>query len=156
MAKVHYIIAADPGAKGALCALGSDKSIAFIDYTENTLELATWLETYPPIDTKMAAVEDVHSIFGMSAKSNFVFGKNTGIIHGLLRGLGYSLDLVQPKVWQKAIGVKAKGKDIKKEVASIVTRLYPSCEIYTPRKRLLDGRSDALALAHYIATKYTF
>lgn len=155
MPKRAYVIAADPGAKGAICALSSDKSIAFIDYTENTLELADWLKSYLPTDVKMAAVEDVHSIFGMSARSNFTFGKNTGILHGLLRGFGYSLDLIQPKVWQKAIGVKTKGKDIKKEVASIVTRLYPSCEIYTSRKRLLDGRSDALALAHYLSIKYS-
>ena len=155
MSKKVYVIAADPGAKGAICALGSDKSIAFIDYTENTLELAKWLENYSPTNVKMAAIEDVHSISGMSAKSNFIFGKNTGILHGLLRGLGYSLDLVQPKVWQKTIGVKTKGKDIKKEVASIITRLYPFCEIYTPRKRLLDGRSDALALAHHLSIKYS-
>ena len=156
MPPVRYILGLDPGANGSICALGSDKSLAFIDYTENTLELATWLAQYPPTQVKMAMIENVHSIFGTSAKSNFIFGFNTGILHGLLRGLGYSLDLVQPKIWQKELGVTAKGKDIKKDVASIVTRLYPSCDIYTPRKRLLDGRSDAAAVAHYTSLKYPF
>ena len=49
---------------------------------------------------------------------------------------------------------KAKGKDIKKDVANICQRLYPTAEIYTPKGRLMDGRSDALMIAHYCMIHY--
>jgi len=158
-------IGIDPGAKGALCALSETGLISFIDYTEETGELAKWL--MPFIEhhkIEMISVEDVHSIFGASAKSNFNFGRNVGIIHGLIRGLNLPLNLVKPKEWQKEVGVKPAlrtkpgetkvKRDIKKDVASIARRLYPGCDIYTPRGRLLDGRSDALMVAHYTKLRY--
>jgi len=61
---------------------------------------------------------------------------------------------VQPKKWQKTIGVTKKGKEIKKEVASICSRLYPDAEIYGPKGGLLDGKSDALMIAHYAFLNY--
>ena len=154
---MKVFVAIDPGAKGSLCALSETGLISFMDYTEEVHKMSEWLKTFvddEKIEIVMITIEDVHSIFGVSAKSNFNFGKNVGILHGLIRGMGLPLDLVKPKIWQKAVGVTAKGKEIKKDVASIARRLYPDCDIYTPRKRLLDGRSDALCLAHYSRTKY--
>ena len=57
-------------------------------------------------------------------------------------------------MWQKSIGVKAKGKAIKKDVADICSRLYPLVDIYGPRGGLQDGLSDALMIAHYNYLKY--
>ena len=53
------------------------------------------------------------------------------------------------KIWQKYIGVTAKGKDIKKQISEIALKLYPTANIYGKRGGLLDGRSDALMIAHY-------
>jgi len=94
-------------------------------------------------------IEDVHSIFGTSAKSNFNFGFNTGLITGIARSSGATVDLVTPKKWQKHIGVKTKGNAIKKEVAEICNRLYPHISVKGPRGGLLDGLSDSLMIAHY-------
>lgn len=149
-------LSADPGSKGSLCAMSEEGDIIFKDYTEDIAILANWLEDLKTShDIQMCMIEDVHSIFGVSAKSNFNFGKNVGILHGLIRGMKLPLDLVQPKKWQKELGCKAKGKDLKKEVAMICRRLYPECDIYGPKGGLLDGRADALAIAHYLRKTYT-
>ena len=149
-------IGIDPGSKGSLCAMSEDSGILFIDYTEDIPVLASWLSAIDDRYTiQMCMIEDVHSIYGVSAKSNFNFGKNVGILHGLIRGLKLPLDLVQPKKWQKEFGCKTKGKDLKKEIASICRRLYPECDIYGPKGGLLDGRSDALGIAHYLRKTYT-
>lgn len=150
-------IGCDPGMKGAICALGENRNIIFKDYTENTLDIARWLEDVKDShEIQMCMIEDVHSIFGASAKSNFNFGKNTGILHGVIRALALPLDLIQPKKWQKAIGTKKKsGPELKKEIGSIAQRLYPTAELHTPRGRLLDGRADALMIAHYCKLQYT-
>jgi len=99
-------------------------------------------------------IEDVHSIFGTSAKSNFNFGFNTGLVTGISQSTGASIDKITPKKWQAHVGVKQKGKKIKKEVADICDRLYPKVNIRGARGGLLDGLSDSLMIAHYASHKY--
>ena len=94
-------------------------------------------------------IEDVKSLFGMSAKSNFSFGYNVGVVNTLALASEVAVDNVMPKKWQKHVGVRAKGKDIKKDVASICDRLYPHVSIRGPKGGLQDGKSDALMIAHY-------
>lgn len=104
---------------------------------------------------RIIMIEDVHSILGMSAKSNFSFGRNVEKVNLISAMAKVSVDLVQPKKWQKFIGVKEKGPAIKKEVASIAARLYPTASLFGPKGGLLDGRSDALMIAHYAAYNRT-
>ena len=73
-------------------------------------------------------IEDVHSIFGSSAKSTFAFGFNKGYLVGLLAANQIPYTLVQPKEWQREMwgnsdmvvtykDVTIKGKKVsKKEV----------------------------------------
>ena len=141
----------DPGSNGALCMLDSQDSayIALLDLKTATVwDIYHELFTYQP---DFIWIEDVHSMFGMSAKSNFTFGRNLGSIHAIaeINCFGRTPNTVAPKVWQKSIGVTAKGKWIKKEVAQIATKLYPAANIHGKRGGLLDGRSDALMIAHY-------
>ena len=149
----------DPGAKGAYCLLDSKSG--------STRFYLTPGGKYPPgvifqhmqadgahlVDA--AAIEDVHSLFGMSAKSNFSFGGNVQAAATLLDILMYpNTDLVQkvqPKVWQKAVGITVKGKEIKQAVADLAHTLYPNAALYGPKGGLMDGRADALMIAHYLS-----
>ena len=152
---MNAYIGIDPGKKGAMCALLDDGTMQIKDFDENIQTMMDWLiDIKSSHNVEMCMIEDVHSIFGTSAKSNFNFGFNTGIMHGMIRGLGLPLDLVQPKAWQKFVGIKSKGKEIKKDVANTCERLYPSCDIRGARGGLLDGRSDALMISHYCKLKY--
>ena len=144
-------IACDPGAKGSICLLVPDTNkIMFIDNTAIPMDIATWIQlAKKEYIIYTAMIEKVHAIQGTSAGSNFKFGYNTGLITGVIQTLGLGLEQITPKQWQKYIGVKSKGSAIKKEVAAICERLYPGAEIRGPRGGLLDGRSDALMIAHY-------
>ena len=141
----------DPGSNGAIAVLDSTNpdSVALLDLNKCSIYDATkWLH-----NQKIESIwlESVHSLYGMSAKSNFGFGRNFGIALAIAK-VGTSdgpIHQVTPKIWQKFAGVTAKGKDIKKQVAEIATRLYPAANIYGKRGGLLDGRSDALMIAHY-------
>ena len=141
----------DPGASGAMCVLDSQDPahIALLDLKKHSIyDSAQWLH-----DQKVDIVwiEDVHSLFGMSAKSNFGFGRNFGIAFAIAK-VGTSdgsIQQVTPKIWQKYVGVTVKGKAIKQEVANIAQTIYPSAVIHGPQGGLLDGRSDALMIAHY-------
>ena len=143
----------DPGSNGAICVLDRNDStyIAFCDLKKSTTyDIAIWL-----FDQQVTYIwiEDIHSLYGMSAKSNFNFGKNLGVVTTISeiisKGDNSKIHTVTPKIWQQYIGVTKKGKHIKKNVAEIAKKLYPNVEIHGKRGGLLDGRSDACMVAYY-------
>jgi len=146
----------DPGSKGALCLLVPvTKQIAFKPTTDKPAELLRWFQQIRgQYELRVIMIEDVHSIYGTSAKSNFNFGYNVGTVNTIAQCTGLSVDRITPKKWQSAVGVKKKGKLIKTEVATICERLYPTVNIRGARGGLLDGLSDALMIAHYAYLTY--
>lgn len=44
--------------------------------------------------------------------------------------------------------------DKKKTVAAKALQLYPDAELHGPKGGLLDGRADALMIAHFLTIKY--
>lgn len=149
----QLFIGIDPGASGSICLLDPlRKQTAFMDTTRPFREIVDWLlQAKDEGLMRFALLEEVHSIPKMSAKSNFTFGRNYQLMHCALMAANYPYDLVQPKKWQKAIGVPVKtrgGAAMKKAVLGIAERLYPEAELYGPKGGHLDGRSDALMIAH--------
>jgi len=151
----------DPGAKGSFCLLDPIRKTMEFKPTP-TLDVTAaviydWLMNYKP-HIHMIGVEEVHAIFGTSAKSNFSFGFNVGQVRTIASMTGIGVDLVQPKVWQKGCGItfkkgmKAPAK--KQLIAATALRLYPSAPLYGPQGGLLDGRADALMIAHHLSLKY--
>ena len=141
----------DPGSNGVIAVLDSlnPDSVTLLDLAKVTaFDASQWLHKQK-LDSVW--IEDVHSLFGMSAKSNFSFGRNVGIATTIaeIATHGQVIKTVTPKIWQKFIGVTAKGKWVKKEVAQIAKKLYPAAIIHGKRGGLLDGRSDALMIAYY-------
>lgn len=157
MVKDDVYIGIDPGAKGAICALlAKHNKVSFRNTTDDPLDLLTWFNALnTEFNLRIIMIEDVHSIHGMSANSNFQFGWNVGEMNLLAKMSKVMHDRVTPKKWQKFVGVKEKGKAIKQEVAEIAKRLYPNAQLHGPKGGLLDGRSDALMIAHYAAYNRT-
>ena len=140
-------VAIDPGQNGCTLCLPSGGDVYLLDHKKmDSNGLYTFLEGCNPA---RIFIEDVHSLYGMSAKSNFRFGYNLGMVTAICELMDAPIIRVQPKIWQQAVGVTAKGKGIKKDVAKICKQLYPDAPIYGKRGGLLDGRSDALMIAHY-------
>lgn len=149
----QLFIGIDPGAKGSICLLDPvSQDMAFCSTDQPIIKLVEWFERAKKEgNIRYACIEDVHSMYGMSAKSNFNFGRNLQLLHDAIEVARLPKDMVQPKKWQKLVGLKQglKSKEIKKAVATIATNLYPSAPLYGPKGGLLDGKSDALMIAHY-------
>jgi hypothetical protein len=149
----------DPGTSGAICILSPWTSETLFYDTPGGKQppgnLCIELAYYAPT-INVAAIEDVHSLYGMSAKSNFNFGRNVGMVTEAIETAlaiqdnAVKLTKVQPKIWQKEVGITAKGKAIKQAVADLAHTLYPKARLYGPRGGLLDGRADALMIAHWL------
>ena len=157
------VLGVDPGAQGALCLLDTfDGSCEYFStpktkwLTATTRALHQWLAISESI--AYIAIEDVHSMGGMSAKSNFQFGRNLGFLEAIMHLSCNIIEYVQPKIWQEAVGIKfprgLKPKEKKIFTSKRVLELYPEASIYGPKGGLLDGRADALMIAHYLELKY--
>ncbi len=156
-------VGVDPGDKGAYCLLiPSTKQVAFMSTTMKPLETLEWFQTIQKeFHLVVTQIEDVHSLHGMSAKSNFSFGGNVRQVNIIPAIAQSPIAHVTPKVWQKHIGVKpiktgtvGRTKIIKNSIAEICERLYPSVNIRGPRGGLHDGYSDALMIAHYASQTF--
>ena len=114
-------------------------------------------------------IEDVHAVYGSSAKATFAFGFNKGYLIGLLAANQIPYTLVAPKEWQKEMWsnsdmvvsykeVTIKGKKTtKKEVNTKQTsincakRLFPKIDLRKSEraKKVDDNKVDSILLCEY-------
>jgi hypothetical protein len=83
-----------------------------------------------------------------NASRAFEFGRNYGFLLGMIRVLGWRVEMVTPQKWQKAVGAGARstyGEKWKNHLKDMACRLYPN-----NKPTLLT--SDALLILEY-ATK---
>jgi hypothetical protein len=156
-------IGIDPGKQGAFCFL--DPSIDHVNFISlnpdkhSARDIVATIEVAREVaDDCVIALELVHSLGGMSAKSNFTFGGMFWRARTILEMLDMNFELVTPKDWQQSVGVPAKkdrdpDDELKMIVSRMAHRIYPSANLWGPRGGLMDGRSDALMIAHYLRLK---
>lgn len=105
-------VGVDPGKNGALTAMdmaGNSKRWIMpllgdkIDAKGLYDLMMTLKEKYSPV----VIIEDVHSIFGTSASSNFTFGFVCGVIEAVVIAHSFKLIKVAPKTWQKEIWINS-------------------------------------------------
>ena len=114
-------------------------------------------------------MEEVHAIFGSSAKATFSFGEIFGLLKGIIIASELPYNLVQPKTWQKDIWSNADVVHEYKKVAKngeVVTRIvintkatsiiaarriFPNTDLRkTPRsKNADDNKVDSLLIAEF-------
>lgn len=165
-------ITADPGAKGAIVATEKGKMVKKImmplkdDGSVDTHEISLFIAGVLLINRDfkvIGAIEEIHSLHGMSAKSNFNFGRN---FQAVISAFDVSLknwEFVKAKEWQKEIFgdmeviLNKKGKkDTKAMSIKRATELFPDADL-TPTERAKkpsDGIADALCMAEYLRRKY--
>jgi hypothetical protein len=158
-----WVIGVDPGRKGALCLLSSAGDIQFIDMPQTPEECVRVFKLVYRLEPDLVFIEDVHSLFGMSAKSNFQFGGWVKMINTILEMAVHPVESVieriQPKAWQKEIGIIYAPKTptkLKKTLASeYALKIEPrlAAHFFGPRGGLLDGRVDAFLIAKVAANR---
>ena len=156
-------IGIDPGNKGFI-SVQKDSKFEFISIAEHDLyELSDELSRiFNESDGGIACVmEDVHAIFGSSAKSTFEFGFNKGYLIGLLCANKIPYTLIAPKEWQKCIWTDSdkvykhtgdkKVVDTKNTSINACKRLFPTID----RKRNSkcknddDNKVDSILMSEY-------
>jgi len=138
------ILGVDPGVNGAIAYLfypnreirlldipsiaikksGRSRKISKIDVRSLVQSLAFLKKT----DTRIAYIEDVHSMPKQGVSSSFTFGETKGILIGVLAALGCSYRLVSPNIWKKHFALSSDKKDVLFRARS----LYPDLNITRP------------------------
>ena len=170
-------IGIDPGASGFVSVMYSNGVKDFFSIKDNDVrEIVDFLRGV--IDQSqgdcMCCMEEVHAIFGASARTTFAFGKICGLLEGILVSLGIPYHLVQPKEWQglvwinqdKEYTVKTKAKkdrkgvdkvrsvrkiDTKKTSLNAGKRLFPHVDFKRNGKCKSDddNKCDSLLICEY-------
>lgn len=163
-------IGIDPGKQGGIAILSETPPIVsimpLIAKTEIDVQyIMSLLFGYKNVHV---VIEDVHSIFNMSAASNFEFGFGCGMLYSTLKISGVPFTKVAPKTWQKEMwtGVKPveiltkeKKKDgspkykIDTKATSLlaVKRIFPNIDLRASERceKDHDGIVDALLMAEF-------
>lgn len=164
----------DPGKNGGIALLSDTDCImvaAMPTNKENEIvcsELANLLK-----DADFVILEDVHSIFGMSAQSNFQFGRVLGIVEGVLGALNKDYIKIAPKIWQKEVWgnitpignttgkILKSGKphikvDTKATSLIVAQQLFPDVNLLATKRSKVphDGIVDSLLIAEYCRRKF--
>lgn len=170
----------DPGSKGFIVTQ-CNGNFSFYSIADNDLYqlseiMAKIRNTYSSL---VCVIEDVHSIYGSSAKATFNFGFNKGYLIGLLAANKIPYVLVQPKTWQKEIWLNSdmvinykkikvvdkktkeekeitrKEVDTKNTSINAAKRLFPHIDFRKSErcKNLDDNKVDATLMSEYARRK---
>ena len=164
----------DVGSKGFI-TLNTGDGYEFYSIEDNDLYQLSNIfsdikNRYPNV---VCAIEQIHAIFGSSAKATFSFGEINGVLKGLLIANKIPYHLIPPKTWQKEIWdnkdyvvtyktIKVKDKEIsKKDVNTKQTslnaakRIFPSVDLRknTRCKNADDNKCDSLLICEYARRK---
>ena len=158
------IIAVDPGSKGFFCVWDTQtdkrRYVSIADC--NKAEIAAFLRDCASDAPCVAVMEEVHAIFGSSARATFSFGEIFGFLQGLFVAYNIPYILVPPKEWQKEIWtnydkVFKSGKTIDTKKTSIMAamRLFPDIDFRRTQscKVIDDNKVDATLIAEYARRK---
>lgn len=168
----------DPGKKGFITFLSEggevieyvplleDPNSKYIDFTH--LRKIFKEVTADPDKKIRCVIEDVHSIPGSSAQSNFNFGYIVGALEELLKSFEIPFTKVAPKTWQKEMwqGVALKKKlsstgktqvnDTKAMSLEAAKRLFPREDFRRTTRATNpdDNKVDSLLMAEYCRRKF--
>lgn len=162
----------DPGiSAGAISLIQNDfiRSWVLPKAKEGGLNLDELCEIISEIETNYKPIwliEDIHSIFGSSAKSMFNMAKGVGHLEGILNCSVENWRRIQPKEWQKKVWIlsdivfkdpnaKRLVKDTKATSLNAVERLFPNeeliygvNEVRGRRTKKHEGIIDSLLIAY--------
>lgn len=156
----------DVGGKGFIT---TQKEGAFCHYSIEDNDYYQLSEIMADIRSNNAeivcVIEDVHALYGSSAKSTFSFGFCKGYLIGLLAAHRIPYHLIPPKEWQKEIWSNAdkeyksdggkKSVDTKATSINACKRIFPTLDLRKNDrcKKIDDNKVDSILMSEYARRK---
>lgn len=118
------IVGVDPGKSGGIAVNRDGVIVAVLKMPQTPHDLHEELSMVVRVyQSPVFFVEKVHSMPGQGVASSFSFGRQLGLIEGVIASLSVPMHFVTPQAWQKALSCQTGGdKNITKAAAQ---RLWP-------------------------------
>lgn len=141
----------DPGANGGMALLSDSGYVLFASKFPETHRdlwdvLDCWVREYADSRKWHCLIEKVASSPQMGVVSAFTFGKNYGVLLGLLTASGIPFEYVYPSKWQKHFGCQSGRKNFKGGDKNVTKR--KAQELF-PGEKITHAVADALLIAEY-------
>ncbi|MDD2657775.1 MAG: hypothetical protein PHD04_03920 [Candidatus Pacebacteria bacterium] len=133
------VVGIDPGINGGIAFHFQTGNIEAYKMPETERDISDLLESTGE-DSPIVFLESVHSMPGQGVSSSFKFGRNYGLLRGIVIALHYPLHDVSPQKWQRALSCLSKGdKNVTKAKAQ---QLFPNLKI-------THSIADAVLISYY-------
>ena len=147
----------DPGQSGAIAILRAYMSMDLIVYDMPLVKIKKIVDAnklarmimIKPSNYLTAIIEDVHAMPGQGVSSMFNFGRNLGVVEGVLGTLDVKTIYTKPSVWKTVMGL-SRDKNLSREMAM---EKFPRYKNLFSRKKD-DGRAEAALLALFGAKHF--
>jgi hypothetical protein len=171
----RYYVGIDIGKKGFIVIQKQEEKIFYSLLEHNMKEIYQYLKEIKEKSkgNLIAVFEDVHALFGSSAKGTFEFGMQKGYMIGYLIALEIPYVAVSPKEWQKEVWIASdmvfktsarislktkkpvKIVDTKTTSIKAAFRLFPCTDFKRTAKCKMvdDNKVDALLMSEYARRK---
>lgn len=146
-------IGIDPGKSGALAVMYIDEDNKPFRVRVVPFEECAYRELLAAcVDSRVVCcLEKVGAMPGQGVVSMFNFGRNLGLIEGMLQAYKIPYQLVPPQTWKKEFSLSSD----KQSSIDVCKRLFPDINLLaTPRSRKeSDGMAEAILMAEYARRK---
>lgn len=154
--RLGHFIGVDPGMGGGIACVRSDGALEWcvpMPVIGKAIDVRALASLIAGGEGSTVGVEACHSMPAQGVASSFRFGKNCGIVEGVVGTLGLPLVMVTPQAWQKVMhaGIE-RSLDPKQRSLLVATRLFPQ-QRFLPTSRSTkphDGLVDASLIARYL------
>ncbi len=138
----------DPGMSGGIAIVrrGSTEAMK-MPQTETDINAAFSNDDH---DIDFAVIEKVHSMPDQGVSSSFKFGMNYGFLRAMLIAHKIPFEEVNPRDWQKALGIPPRQKKPTEEShVDFKNRLKARAQQLFPYQRVTLATCDALLIAEF-------
>ena len=160
-------IGIDPGQAGglvALCVSAKGSEVNAVSMPDTERQVWEWIAENSPArfaPNSYAVIEKVHSMPEQGVVSSFKFGMGYGALRMALTAACIPFEEVDPRTWQKALGVAPRKKEetkpqFKLRLLKLAQQLFPSLPLWSEKraKGKMLAVSDALLIAYYCERKH--
>lgn len=150
---MRQLIAIDPGASGGLVFVDDKGKFGSFAMPDNETEIVELLRPGATLGSQAPKIylEALVKYTGrnMPSSSMAVYAGNQGFVKGVAKAFGYTVIEVQPKAWQKAIGI-VRPKKTKQDAWKRMLKAKAQ-EIF-PKQHITLKTADAFLIMHAVVS----
>ncbi len=146
MKRKYSYVGIDPGKNGGIAIFWGDGSIdayRFPKKQELLVNIIEKIKKHCRIEKYNCkwVIEDVHALYGSSAKATFSFGRNLGYWEGVLSSKRIKWSKISPKVWQSKYTLSKEKKNRKNELKALAQKMV--------KFKVTLATADAILIANW-------